>query len=171
MKNIEWHKLRRLWRHLSTTTLAARRAFPHPTLQAIQSAIGAGETAHRAEVRVIVEAALSPGLVWRNGSARERAVELFGKYRIWDTEENCGLLLYVNMADHKVEIVPDRGVNLAVSKQEWHSVCRTMTDGFAAGSYHDSILAALAELNALLARHYPHVEGQHNELSDKPILL
>lgn len=167
----EWTRYTRLWRHLTTTTLAARRAFPHATLKAVQAAIAEGETVHRAEVRVIVEAALPAKQVWHDGTARERAIELFSKYRIWDTEENCGLLVYINMADHKVEIVPDRNVNRSMSKQQWHSVCKTMTAGFAAGVYHDSVLAALTELNGLLAQHYPHVEGQSNQLSDKPILL
>ncbi|MDB5776022.1 MAG: repair family protein [Herbaspirillum sp.] len=161
----------RLWRHLTTTQRAARRAFPHSSLQAIQAAIGAGEMTHRAEVRVIIEAALTPGSILQSVSARQRAVALFTHYRIWDTEENCGLLLYINLADHKVEIVADRGVNRVVATHEWQAVCQTITSGFAAGSYHDSVPAALTQLNALLARHYPQSGEQHNQLSDKPLLL
>lgn len=161
----------RLWRHLSTTKRAVRRTFPAATLHAIQTVIGDGEVTHRAEVRVVIEAALTAGFILQGGSARHRAIELFTHYRVWDTEENCGLLLYINVADHKVEIVADRGVNRVVTKKEWQEVCKTMTDGFAADNYHDSVLKALAQLNTLLTRDYPQIGAQHNQLSDKPILL
>ena len=165
------HIVQRLWRHLVSTRHAARRLFPATALHAIQSAIAAGEVTHRAEVRVIIEARLQLAFVLQGGSARRRAVELFGHYRIWDTEENCGLLLYINLADHKVEIVADRGVDRAVGAKDWQAVCRTITEGFAGGSYHDSVPAALAQLNLLLTRHYPQIGPQHNQLSDKPVML
>lgn len=165
------HMVKRLWRHLISTRHTARKLFPPTALHAIQSAIAAGEVTHRAEVRVVIEARLPLAFVLQGGTARGRAVELFGHYRIWDTEENCGLLLYINLADHKVEIIADRGVDRAVGKKDWQAVCRTVTEGFAGGAYHDSVPAALAQLNLLLTRHYPQIGPQHNQLSDKPVML
>jgi uncharacterized membrane protein len=165
------HIGKRLWRHLVTTKHTARRLFPAASLQAIQSAIAAGEVTHRAEVRVIIEAALPLAFVLQGGTARRRAVELFTHYRVWDTEENCGLLLYINLADHKVEIVADRGVDRAVGKKDWQAVCQTVTSGFSAGVYHDSVPAALVQLNLLLTGHYPQIGAHHNQLSDKPVML
>ncbi|HEY4073702.1 MAG TPA: TPM domain-containing protein [Herbaspirillum sp.] len=162
----------RLWRHIGTTKRAAKRLFPPASLLAIQEAIAAGEATHRAEVRVIIEAALTPGFILQGGTARRRAVELFTHYRIWDTEENCGLLLYINLADHKVEIIADRGVDRVISKPEWQAVCKTVTTGFASDAYHDSLPTALAQLNVLLTRHYPQIgQEQRNQLSDKPVIL
>lgn len=163
--------LSRLWKHLTTTSAAGRRAFPAATLKAIEQAIADGETRHRAEVRMIVEPALSPQAVLQHISSRERARELFAHYRVWDTEENCGVLVYVNLADHKVEIVADRGVGRAIAAAEWQAVCRTMTQGFARGAYHDSVLAALDRLNRLLQERYPDDGSRGNELSDKPVVL
>ena len=165
------HIVQRLWRHLVTTKHATRKVFPATALQAIQTEIAAGEVTHRAEVRVIIEAALPLVFVMQGGSARRRAVELFTHYRVWDTEENCGLLLYINLADHKVEIIADRGVDRAVGKKDWQAVCQTVTAGFAAGEYHDSVPAALKQLNLLLTRHYPQIGPQRNQLSDKPEML
>src|SRR5450830_313962 len=118
-------KFARLLTHLGATRNQARRLFPHATLQAVQSAIAAGEALHRAEIRVIVEAALPLTAVWRGESARARAHELFSHYRIWDTEENCGILVYINVADHKVEILPDRTVGKVLQREQWHAVCQT----------------------------------------------
>jgi uncharacterized membrane protein YgcG len=161
----------RLKRHLFTTPAAGRRAFPEPTLTAIQSAIAEGETRHRAEVLMIVEPSLGLQEVLDGITARDRARMLFAEYRVWDTEENCGVLVYVNLADHQVEIVADRGVGRAVADTDWNVICRTMTDGFARGDFHDSVIAALGQLNALLETHYPDDGSRLNQLSDKPVLL
>ncbi|WP_433692002.1 TPM domain-containing protein [Herbaspirillum seropedicae] len=165
----------RLLRHLRMTRAAARRAFPSTTLKAIQASIGAGEREHRAQVRVIVEAALSLGAVRRGDSARQRAHELFSHYRIWDTEENCGVLVYINLADRKVEIVADRGINARVTREQWQQVCRAMTAGYAQGEYEASTLQALASLHEILRKVLPRepdaAGDMHNELSDKPLLL
>jgi uncharacterized membrane protein len=164
-------RLSRAIKHLCTTAAAGRRAFPEDTLKAIQAAIAEGERRHRAEVRMIVEAALSVPSAWNGVSARERARELYSHYRIWDTEENCGVLVYVNLADHKVEIVADRGVGRVISARDWQAVCRTMTQGFAQGDFHNSVIAALNQLNALLQEHYPDDGSRRNQLSDKPLVI
>ena len=165
------NKIRRLLRHLFTTTAAGRRNFPPHTLKAIQSLITEGEQQHRAEMRLIVEAALPVGIVLDGTSSRGRAHDLFSRYRIWDTEENCGVLVYINLADRKVEIIADRGAGRALSAAEWHAVCRTMTEGFARGEFHDSTLAGLQRLNGLLAQHFPQDGPQANQLPDRPVML
>jgi uncharacterized membrane protein len=164
-------KMARLFRHFITTNGTGRMLFPQSTLDAIEDAITAGETRHRAEVHMIVESALPLGAVWNGTSARERARELFSEYRIWDTEENCGVLVYVNIADHQVEIVADRGVGHVVALAEWQGVCDTMTRGFARNAYHDGVMAALGELNALLEKHYPDQGRLQNQLSNRPLVL
>jgi uncharacterized membrane protein YgcG len=165
------NNLSRLFKHLTTTTGFGRRAFPEETLKAIEDAIAEGEKRHRAEVRLIVEPALGALAVMNGQMPRERARELFVQYGVWDTEENCGVLVYINLADHQVEIVADRGIGRTVAAQDWQAICRTMTQGFARGDYHNSTLAALAQLNALLEEHYPDDGSAHNELANRPVML
>ena len=165
------NRIKRILRHLLTTTAAGRRAFPPATLEAIQHAIAAGEALHRAEVRLIVEPALELGELWRGESARQRARDLFAEYGIWDTEENCGVLIYINLADHQVEIVADRGVGRAIAAHEWEAVCKTMTRDFAHGRFHDSALAALEQLNALLHQRFPASGPRPDQLSNQPLIL
>lgn len=161
----------RMLRHLFTTRLAGHRAFPNETLKAIQAAIAAGENQHRAEIRLIVEPALALHAALAGVSSRERARELFSDYRIWDTEENCGVLVYINLADRKVEIVADRGVGKLLAAKEWQAVCQTMTQGFARGAFHDSAIAGLAQLNGLLKTQFPATGARPNELSNRPVVL
>jgi uncharacterized membrane protein YgcG len=163
--------LSRLFKHLFTTGLASRRAFPNATLQDIQTVIAEGEKQHRAEVRMIIEPSLSAQAVLSGMSSRERACELFSDYRIWDTEENCGVLVYINLADHQVEIVADRGVGRVIAAKDWTAICSSMTRGFAHGDFHDGVLAALQQLNTLLQQHYPDDGSRQNQLSDQPLML
>jgi uncharacterized membrane protein len=165
------HKITRLLRHVTTTRATGRRTFPAHTLKAIQTAIAQGEAQHRAEIRIIVEPALTVLDVLGGQSSRERARELFAHYRIWDTEENCGILIYINLADHKVEIVADRTVNRVLGKGDWEAVCHTMTQGFARGDFHDSAIAALSQLNALLKSAFPANSTSTNELPNRPLVL
>ena len=164
-------KISRTIKHLCTTTVAGRRTFPTHTLKAIQDSIAAGEHRHRAQVRLAVEPALPLQAVLADTSPRRRARELFAQYRIWDTEENCGILIYINLADHKVEIVADRTVGRVLSTQDWQAVCQTMTQGFARGAFHESTIAGLQQLNDLLASGFPSNGMNSNELSNRPLVL
>ena len=164
-------KISRFFRHLFMTSAAARKAFPAQALQAIQATVAAGEKLHRAEVRLIIEPALPLGELLQGTHSRARARELFSLYRVWDTEENCGVLVYINLADHKVEIIADRASGRALTPADWKCVCKTMTDGFAQGVYEQSVLAALEMLNGLLHQHFPGEGDSTNELSDRPLIV
>lgn len=164
-------KLRRAWRHLTSGSAAARRAFPDATLAAIAEAIDAGERTHRGEVRLIVEKALPFEAAWDGVTNRQRALALFADYGVWDTEDNCGVLIYVNLAEHRVDIVADRGIDRRIDAATWQAVCRTMTAGFRQGRFHDATLAAIAQVNELLRQHFPADGERPNELPDRPVML
>jgi len=164
-------RARRAWRHLRSSAAEARRAFPEATLDAVAHAIDAGERTHRGEVRLIVEKALPFEAAWEGVSNRQRAVCLFADYGVWDTEDNCGVLIYVNLAEHKVDIVADRGIDRRIDAATWQALCRTMTEGFRQGQFHDATLAAIGQVNALLREHFPASGERPNELPDRPVIL
>ncbi|SNT00345.1 TLP18.3, Psb32 and MOLO-1 founding protein of phosphatase [Noviherbaspirillum humi] len=163
--------LKRFFRHLLTGSGSARRAFPTESLQTIHAAITEGETRHRAEVRLIIEAALAPHEIFAGLQPRDRARRLFAEHGIWDTEENCGVLVYINLADRQVEIVADRGVGRQVDAAQWQAICRRMTEGFTRGDFHESVIAAMGMLNELLQRLYPDDGSAANQLPDQPMML
>lgn len=164
-------RLARIWRHWRSTAAKGRRAFPPETLDAVAKAIAAGEQRHRSEVRLIVEHGMPFDALWAGMGIRERALALFAEYGIWDTEDNCGVLIYVNLAEHKVEIVTDRNVGRKIDNIVWKRVCATMTQGFTRGEFHAATLAALEQVNTLLAEHFPANGARANELPDRPIVL
>ncbi len=161
----------RVWRHAAATTGAAKRAFPAATLDAIAAAVMAGEQTHRGEIRLVVEKSLPLAAVWAGVTNRQRALAMFAECGVWDTADNCGVLIYVNLAERKVDIVADRGIDKCIDAQTWQAVCNTMTAGFARGNFHDSTLAAIERVNALLRQHFPADGARPNELPDQPIML
>ena len=102
---------------------------------------------------------------------RQRALELFGLLRVWDTELNTGILIYVLLADRAVEIVADRGIAATVPQADWDALCRTTESLFREGRYADGSLAIIEGAAHLLDRHFPARPPGPNELPNQPLLL
>ncbi len=167
-----WQRPYRFFRHLATDHRSTRRAFDEATLARIEKAIAEGEQRHRGQVRFVVEASLPLARVLRQVAPRERALEVFGLLRVWDTEDNCGVLVYLLLADRDVEIVADRGIHARVGTAAWEAVCRRMEAAFRERRFAVGAEAGIAEINTLLAEHFPRGEvGGRNELPDRPIVL
>ena len=165
----------RLVRHAAAVHWRTRLTFPSSTLDAIEQAIAAVERTHAGEIRFAVETALTPLHILNGMAPRDRALEVFGLLRVWDTEHNNGVLIYVLMADRGVEIVADRGFKDRVSAAEWEAVCRLMEEHFRAGRFKIGSIAGVDAIGNLLARHFPPgptpLEQSANQLPDRPILL
>ena len=162
----------RFFRHLATDHGSVRRRFPADALARIEALIGEGEQRHRGQLRFAVEPALPLVRVLSRVEPRERALEVFGLLRIWDTAENCGVLVYLLLADRDVEIVADRGIHGHVGTAAWEAICRKMEAAFREGRFTEGVEAGIVEINALLAQHYPRgATGSDNELADRPVVL
>src|SRR5690242_10996686 len=145
------HGVHRLLRHVVTDHLSVKRTFPRAPLARIEQAIAAGERLHRGQVCVAIEGALPPLRVVRRLRPRERALEVFGLLRVWDTEENAGVLIYLLLADRDVEIVADRGIDHRVPPGAWQAICARMETAFRDGRFVDGVIAGIGEIGALLA--------------------
>ena len=163
--------LSRLMRHWINGRHSVDRAFPPRALQRIEAAIREGEKLHAGEVQFAVEPALPLSAVWAGMSPRERALTVFSTMRTWDTEQNCGVLVYLLLADHDVEIVADRGIHRRVGEARWGEIAHRMELHFRAGQFADGVSAGIAEINAELATHFPAQPGDRNELPDAPVIL
>lgn len=157
--------------NLLATPIVTRRRFPAHALTAIESAIASVESRHAGEIRFVIETALDLSTLLAARTPRERAVEIFAHYRVWDTANNNGVLIYLLMAEHDVEIVADRGIAVKVSDAEWQAVCHDMEEHFRAGRFREGAVAGVEGVAALLARHFPHEGGDRNEQPNRPILL
>ena len=162
---------KRWLRHLFTPPKAWRRAFPQATLDAIETAIHAGETRDGGEIRFAIENNLPAILVWRGMSGRERAIEMFSNLRVWDTEHNSGVLIYLLLTDHDIEIVADRGIAAQVDPAAWEAVAQTMEAAFRQGEFERGGLAGIQQISVLLAAHFPPSGHNPDELANRPVIL
>ena len=163
--------LKRVAKHLLLTHWQVDRAFPRKTMDAIERAIKASETAHAGEIRFAVEGALDSAPLFKAQSARERALEVFAQLRVWDTEHNNGVLIYLLLADRQVEIVADRGIHPKVGSREWESICRTMETAFRQADFEGGAVNGIQAVTQHLIRHFPDSSAGRNELPDQAVVL
>ena len=161
----------RLFKHLFAPS--ARRLFPGDSLKRITDAIAESERHHSGEICFAVEPSLHPRAVMSGAQARDRAHEAFAQLRVWDTHANNGVLLYLLLADHRIEIVADRGFEGLVSAEQWRGVCQLVEERLRAGEPEAAILRGIEAMSALLTEHFPRTGGSHdvNELPDLPYVL
>lgn len=164
-------EIKRIVRHLLRTRWNVNAAFPPRTLHAIEKAIQASHRAHIGQVRFAVEGALQLDALLRDTSARERAIDIFSQLRVWDTEHNNGVLIYLLLADRDVEIVADRGVHAHVHAAEWETICQRMEASFRHGQYEAGVLLGVEQVSELLKKHFPVQQEPRSELPSKPAVL
>ncbi len=149
-------------------------ALPDDLLNRLGRRVAASEQRHTGEIRICVEAGLPLAYVWRDASARERAVALFGKLRVWDTEDNNGVLIYLLLAEHAIEIIADRGLARAIPPDAWEKLVQEMGTALHDGHYEDGLTQALFHVSTLLSEHFPAAPGRKPSdtgLPDAPVRL
>jgi uncharacterized membrane protein len=163
--------VKRFMRHVWMTPVQRNRMFPSTTLAAIEQKIVTTEAMHRGQVRFVVEAELTTPQLWAGVSSRQRAIEVFSQLRVWDTEKNNGVLLYVLLADHRVEIVADRGIDRHVGPERWRAICKEIELRFRRGNFLEGSLVGVEKIAAELAHAYPARGEQRNEQPDAPVVM
>lgn len=163
--------IQRTIKHLITGSMVVKAAFPARSLQAIEQAIGQTETRHVGQIRFAVEAALDFAALRRNQTAGERAIEIFSQLRVWDTEHNNGVLIYLLLADRDVEIVADRGIHARLGQAAWEAICQDMEAAFRAGKFEAGVIDGIHAVGRHLQQHFPKKSITPNELPNQPVVL
>jgi len=173
-----WQRLVTAFRHRWVDETDTRRAIDDALLERLARRVAASEARHSGEIRISVEAGLPVSYLWRHlwhktpigELMRQRAVAQFACLRVWDTEHNNGVLIYLLLAEHEIELVADRGLNRFVSQEQWQGMVQRMGRAFAAGRFEEGLTQALEEVSAPLVEHFALQPGQvdSNELPDLP---
>jgi uncharacterized membrane protein len=163
--------LGRIGKHLLQHRWRVRKIFPRPVLAAIEQAIKRAEVGHSGQIRFVVEGALDGTPLFRGQSARDRALDIFSQLRIWDTADNNGVLIYLLLADRKVEIIADRGIDAKVGAAGWESICRMMEAEFRQGNFAAGVGSGIAAVSERLATYFPSASTAGNELPDAPVVI
>lgn len=163
--------IKRILSHLLTTHWRVRRTFPRKTMRAIAQAIAQSESSHVGHLCFAVEGALSFPALRKGVMPRERALEVFSQLRVWDTEQNNGVLIYLLLADRCVEIVADRGIHARVGAQGWQAICSQMEAAFRRGEYERGVIEGIRSVTQSLTQHFPARDRREQALPSKPVIL
>jgi uncharacterized membrane protein len=163
--------IKRIGRHLLEHRWRLRRIFPRQVLANIERAIKASEATHSGQIRFVVEGALDGTPLFRNQTARARALDIFSRLRIWDTAHNNGVLIYLLLADRDFEIIADRGIDSKVGAAGWEKICAEMEAEFRAGNFERGVIKGIEAVSRQLAVHFPAQGASRNELPDAPVVL
>lgn len=163
-------RLARILKHRWLDETDVARALDGPALTRLEQHVARSENRHSGEIRLCIEAGLPLSYLWRHASARQRAVTMFGKLRVWDTEHNNGVLIYLLFAERDVEIVADRGFNNRIAAAQWEAICRTMEARFVKGEFEAGLTEGINTIGDLLREHFPADMGE-NEQSDRPMIV
>lgn len=169
-------RLVRVFRHRWQSDRDAESAVPPALLAQLTAQVATSEAGHSGEIRIYVEVGLPLQYLWQSASTAElthqRALALFGELRVWDTARNNGVLIYLLLAERRIEIVADRGLNERVPPGTWPDMVETMRAAFTAGDFAGGLSRAVHEVSVLLLRHFEAAEGvpNPNELPNEPIL-
>src|ERR1700731_838239 len=161
----------RFLRHIFATRWTTRRRFTPRVLADIETAIRETEALHAGEIRFAVETALDTAELVDDLAPRRRAMQVFGQLGVWDTEQNNGVLIYLLLADHIVEIIADRGIAGDIPQSEWNEGCRAMERPYRAGRLGEGSVPGVRGGGRLLSRHFPGQRATANELPNQPLLL
>ncbi|MGA8862525.1 MAG: TPM domain-containing protein [Gallionella sp.] len=161
----------RIMRHLSMGRAAVRRVFPPDAMMAIEQAIQSTEMRHAGQIRFAVEASLELAPLLAGQTPQQRAIEVFSRLRVWDTEHNNGVLIYLLLADRDVEIIADRGIHVRLGQEVWEAICREMEAAFRAGNFEAGVVAGINKVGEHLSRHFPAHSDKSNEMPDSPVVL
>lgn len=172
------NKLIRIFKHRWLDASDTARAVPDDMAERLARRVAASEGRHSGEVRLCVEAALPLSYLWRvnadtplSAVVRERALTWFGRLRIWDTEDNNGVLVYLLLAEHAIEFVADRALAQRVAPAAWQAIVERLGARLREGAFEDGLTQALEEVSALLVQHFPADAGatRRNELADSVV--
>ena len=161
----------RMLKHLCATRAGTRRRFSRDVMEAIEQAVAAAESRTSGEIRFAIDTALELPEIWAAKPPRECAHEAFARLRVWDSELNNGVLIYVLMADRDVEIVADRSAAASISPAQWEAACRLMESHFREGRFQEGAVAGVEAVGGLLEREFPSRQVNRDELPNQPALL
>lgn len=152
-----------------SSTVAA--VLPADAQQRLSLRVSDSERLHCGEIRLCIEAAMPPSYTERNAPPRERALSLFGKLRVWDTEANNGVLIYLLLAEHAIEIVCDRAIARAVPQAQWDALAARLGAALKEGRVEPGLAEAIDAVDTLLRTHFAGSAGgmRDNELPDRPL--
>jgi putative membrane protein len=114
--------------------------------------------------------ALTPSTT-KERRVRRRAITIFKAAAERRTVGRTGILIYLSMAERRAEIVADEAILKVTDDNTWGEAMASLIAEVRQGRPGDGIVAAIGQVGAVLAEHFPRSAGDTNEIPDKLIEL
>lgn len=119
-------------------------------------------------------AAIRPRLVppvLRRRRAREAAQRAFESLGVMRTRGRTGVLLYLSVAERHAEVIGDSAIAPLIDEAEWRAIIDDLVAGLGREGRAAGLLAAIARIGSLLARHVPAGPSDRNELPNRILVI
>jgi putative membrane protein len=102
--------------------------------------------------------------------AGEQAFQEFYRNGLHRTEAATGVLLFVTLLERRVIVLADEGIDGRVDAGFWAGTSDLVLEGIRTGSLRDGLIAGVRRTGEVLARDFPWIEGDRNEIPDRVIV-
>ncbi len=167
-----WIQIKRIVRHRFAK--GWRNYLSEDAMQRLTAQVAECEKVHSGEIRICIESSLPQSYLLRSDTMpaiiRQRALAKFAKLRVWDTEHNNGVLIYLLLPERAIELVADRGINACVADNSWKMIVNGLQACLQKGQFEEGLRGAVLQVSSELSTHFPlSVDRANiNELPDRP---
>lgn len=140
--------------------MKARSFYSETEQERIKTAIQNAELNTSGEIRVHLEETCKNNPV-------KRAIQVFEKLQMHKTALRNGVLIYLSVADRKLAIIGDQGINKAVPSDFWDEISAQMKLDFAMGKTCEGLEKAIQASGEKLKQFFPYQSDDINELPDE----
>lgn len=160
----------RLLKHTFCMPILFNRWLNQDTKKELTAKISQAEKGHNGEIVLVIENHLPLSQAYHIG-CHERAIDVFSHYKVWDTQHNTGILIYLNLCERNLQIIADRGINQKVNPTTWQNLCQETLVYFKKQDMKTGLTVLIDAISQILKTHNPSADTQGNELSDDIIML
>ena len=97
----------------------------------------------------------------------DRAAQLaFLAEGVVETRDRTGILIYVSLLEHRVEVLADRGIHSQVEAGTWDGIVERVLTGIRSARAEEGLIDAIAHCGELLAERFPPRHDDTDELGN-----
>jgi putative membrane protein len=100
---------------------------------------------------------------------RQRALQAFMELGLQNTRDRTGVLVFVSLLEHRIEVVADRGIDEHAPKEFWVGVVARLGVRLKHGELTEGVTEAVQSCGRLLAAHFPRRAGDTDELPSRVV--
>lgn len=91
----------------------------------------------------------------------------FLRYGLMNTKDRTGVLIFVSLRERRVQILADKGIHEKVGEEFWKVEVERVVEGIRRGKPAEGMIAAIRSIGDRLAVHFPHHDGDQNQLPNR----